>query len=247
MVEDDAAVGTTDAAADSYGGPVVDTAAWLKLELVRRHVTPTDRVLDIGCANGLHLRVAASLAASAVGIDRSPAMAAAASRAGGDEGAAVVQAAAGALPVADASIDLAYSFSTLLLVPDLEAAVREVRRVLRSGAIAILDVQNVLNLSLHAWRWWYRRHGQPTLNGLTRRRLRALLRANGLEPISWHATGFTDQWRYVPLLRRATALNRLFHEQVECDRDHRISQSRLLASFANRWYVVARATTAARP
>ena len=59
-----------DRLADTYGYAVDGSAgASLKYRLVLRYVSPTARVLDVGCANGLHLRKIAPHCREIVGID----------------------------------------------------------------------------------------------------------------------------------------------------------------------------------
>lgn len=231
-----------DRIADDYGYDLeLDTATRLKHQLVAEHLRCDHEVLDVGCANGLHLRVHAPRCRRIVGIDLNEKMLdLAAGAAAGLDNVVLSRQDATALGVRTASVDVVYSFSTLLLVPDLAGAVREVARVLRPGGTAVLDFTGRYNVSQVFWRAWYRWHGHRTLHALSRRQVRALLSAAGLEVEAWHASGFTDQWKYVPVLRKSRRLARAFHGNEVLDRDYRISNRRALVPLANRWYVVAR-------
>jgi SAM-dependent methyltransferase len=77
-------------------------------------------------------------AAAAVGVDLSPGMLALARKRGLD----VHEGSATALPFEDASFDVVCSFKVLAHVPDIEAALREVERVLRPGGVGVLEFYN---------------------------------------------------------------------------------------------------------
>ena len=113
----------------------------LEVELVERYAA--DRaVLEVGCGTGLILHRAARFARSAVGIDLSGGMLAKAHH----RGLTVVQASATALPIATASIDVAYSFKVLAHIPDIEGALREMARVVRPGGWVLAEFYNARSL-----------------------------------------------------------------------------------------------------
>lgn len=96
----------------------------------RARLAEGERVLDLGCGPGAARRVAHDRGACYLGVDRDP------SAAGAD-----VCAPMGALPVADASVDVVLSECALCLAGDLEAALAEARRVLAPGGrLAASDV-----------------------------------------------------------------------------------------------------------
>lgn len=106
-----------------------------------------ERVLDVGCGAGLDAFVAAGLAGPAgrvVGVELTQEMldvprAALARRPA--PWLAFEEADAAALPFADASFDVVLSNGVLNLVPDKDAAFREIRRVLRpGGTLAAADL-----------------------------------------------------------------------------------------------------------
>jgi SAM-dependent methyltransferase len=100
-------------------------------------------VLEIGCGTGLILERTAAVARRATGIDLSAGMARfSATR----KGLTVAQASTTALPFADASFDVVYSFKVLPHVLDLGGALAEIRRVLRAGGRAFVEVYNPWSL-----------------------------------------------------------------------------------------------------
>ena len=100
-------------------------------------------VLEIGCGTGLLLERTATVARRASGIDLSAGMARfSATR----KGLTVAQASATDLPFAEGSFDVVYSFKVLPHVPDLAAAVAEIRRVLRPHGRAFVEVYNPWSL-----------------------------------------------------------------------------------------------------
>jgi SAM-dependent methyltransferase len=93
------------------------------------------RVLDVGCGAGSALAHIVRQGAWAVGVDLSSAMLA---RASGTR-AAAIQAAAERLPFRDAAFDMVLCRETLHHVPAPDAAVWEMRRVLRPGGAVVLE------------------------------------------------------------------------------------------------------------
>jgi SAM-dependent methyltransferase len=107
------------------------------------------RVLEIGCGSAPCARWLRREGADVVALDLSAGMLARAAELGPATGVVVplVQADAGALPVADASVDLACSaFGGLPFVADAGAVLREVARVLRPGGRFVASVN-------HPMRW----------------------------------------------------------------------------------------------
>jgi len=100
------------------------------------------RVLEVGCGTGLVLEKLAPHAAHAVGIDLSPGMLEHARRRGLD----VHLGSATQLPFEAESFDVVCSFKVLAHVPDIDAALREVSRVLRPGGVAVLEFYNRASL-----------------------------------------------------------------------------------------------------
>jgi SAM-dependent methyltransferase len=107
------------------------------------------RVLEIGCGQGADLSRFVLAGACAYGCDLTPKHCRISrdfvAALGGKT--ATAQADARRLPYASESFDLVYSFGVLLLVDDLEAAVSEIRRVLKPGGRVIVMFYN--RQSLH--------------------------------------------------------------------------------------------------
>lgn len=113
----------------------------LEVELVQRYGAGKD-ILEVGCGTGLILHRAAEVARSAIGIDLSGGMLAKAAA----RGLRVAQASATALPIADASVDVAYSFKVLAHIPDIEGALREMARVVRPGGWVLAEFYNTRSI-----------------------------------------------------------------------------------------------------
>ncbi len=108
---------------------------------------PGERVVDVGCGAGTDCLIAArSVGAegSVVGVDMTPAMLAKAQEAAALAGVTNVEFREGyaeALPVVDGWADVVISNGVINLVPDKDAAYREIARVLRPGGrIQIADI-----------------------------------------------------------------------------------------------------------
>jgi SAM-dependent methyltransferase len=113
----------------------------LQLEIIRP-LARDRQVLEVGCGTGLIMRGIADEAASLFGVDISPGMLQPARERGLD----VIQGSAEALPVADESVDLVYSFKVLAHVPDIRRALSEILRVLRPGGRMVVDFYNTISL-----------------------------------------------------------------------------------------------------
>jgi ubiquinone/menaquinone biosynthesis C-methylase UbiE len=120
-------------------------------------LTADDSVADIGCGPGTAVRRAARAGASVVGVDPAPVMLRLApflTR----RSAHVVRYAEGsaeALPLPDSSISVAWSIASVHHWADLDAGLREARRVLEPGgrlvAIERLTRPGARGLASHGW------------------------------------------------------------------------------------------------
>jgi ubiquinone/menaquinone biosynthesis C-methylase UbiE len=231
--------------AAAYGWNTEATlASRLKVELVEKYLSSQSRVCDIGCGNGLFLRVLAPHCAHVTGIDLNADMLTEARAMLARENIGnveLLQCGADALPLPDSSVDLVYCFSTLLLIPNVGAALAEMVRVLSPGGYLILDVAGRNNLSAPYWWLWYRRHGHFGIRTFSYPAIGKALDALQCRIIEEHALGFCDQWKYVPGLHLAKSLEKVFHATTDRDGnlDYRITNVPGLSRFASRWYLVA--------
>src|SRR5690348_5346063 len=113
----------------------------LEVEIVERYAKDRD-VLEVGCGTGLILGRVREFARTATGIDLSGGMLAKAAA----RGLAVAQASATDLPIATASVDVAYSFKVLAHIPDIAGTMREMARVVRPGGHVIAEFYNARSL-----------------------------------------------------------------------------------------------------
>jgi SAM-dependent methyltransferase len=136
------------------------------------------RVLDVGCGTGGFSVLAEAAGAEVWSVDASPEAAAlAASRMAGGR---VVVATAESLPLASASFELVYCYSTLEHLGDAARAVREMVRVLRPGGRLYLHTPN-------RWGCFEGHYKVFWIPGLPRRLSRAYLAARG-RPTAFLAT-----------------------------------------------------------
>ena len=113
----------------------------LEVELVERYARGKD-ALEVGCGTGLILDRVRKFARHAHGIDLSGGMLARAA----ERGLPVAQASATALPMANASVDVAYAFKVLAHIPDISGALAEMARVVRPGGWVLAEFYNARSL-----------------------------------------------------------------------------------------------------
>jgi ubiquinone/menaquinone biosynthesis C-methylase UbiE len=113
----------------------------LELEVLTPYAEDKD-VLEVGAGTGLIMAGLNAMPRSLVGLDISAGMLKKASL----RGFKVVQGSATALPFDSGRFDVVYSFKVLAHIPDIEAAVAEMVRVLRSGGHLIAEFYNARSL-----------------------------------------------------------------------------------------------------
>jgi len=104
---------------------------------------PGRRTLDIGCGEGRLPRDLKERGHHVIGVDASPTLVAAARAL--DPGMDIRVADAAALPLGDASVDLAIAFMSLQDIDDMPKAVREVARVLEPGGRFCFAIVHPIN------------------------------------------------------------------------------------------------------
>jgi SAM-dependent methyltransferase len=109
----------------------------------------TQVVADVGCGNGLDLRqlVPDGRCRHAIGVDLSAGMLRSLADLCGSHRLSLIQADAQELPLADASVDVALAMHMLYHVPDIQAAVSELRRVVKPGGTVLASTNSPGSLS----------------------------------------------------------------------------------------------------
>lgn len=161
------------------------------------------RLLDVGCGDGIYLVEAARCGAVASGVDISEAMLIVARKRAADAGVTVdlgfgdVQ----ALPFDDDSFDILFAINVLCFVPDPQKAVAEISRVLAPGGRLVIGELSRWN-TWAAWRRFRGWLGSTTwrhANFYSARQLTNLLLGAGLQP---EQTRGAVYYPPIPLLAR---------------------------------------------
>jgi 2-polyprenyl-3-methyl-5-hydroxy-6-metoxy-1,4-benzoquinol methylase len=138
-------------------------------------------MLDAGCAEGLYLREMSSSGAQAFGIDISiPKIKRGLKYAQGFHDVNLLVAMLGAMPFQSESFDLVLSIETLEHVPDLDKALWEIHRVIRSGGWLICSVPTEQDEYLGSWkqqRTWREKSGH--LHSFSQQGFKKLLENKG--------------------------------------------------------------------
>jgi ubiquinone/menaquinone biosynthesis C-methylase UbiE len=113
----------------------------LEVALVERYGRGAE-VLEVGCGTGLLLDRVRQFASKTSGMDLSAGMLSKAR----DRGLEVIQGSATALPYADNSFDVTYSFKVLPHVADIRTALSEMARVTRPGGFVLPEFYNPRSL-----------------------------------------------------------------------------------------------------
>jgi ubiquinone/menaquinone biosynthesis C-methylase UbiE len=147
----------------------------LRLDYVRRLGAGKD-VLDLCCGTGSYLLPNLDVMRSAVAVDFSSTMLDGLRDRLGDPpppNLAISEEDAADLSLADASVDFVFSWTSLYYMPDLGAVLDEVRRVLRPGGVAVLELGNLHSVNTlvcnvqHRESGWAKPHHVP-YSGLRR-------------------------------------------------------------------------------
>jgi ubiquinone/menaquinone biosynthesis C-methylase UbiE len=149
--------------------PVNQHLISVRLEYVRRFGTGKD-VLDLCCGSGSYLLPNLDVMRSAVGVDFSSTMLdGLRDRLGGQppEKLTILEEDAGDLSLADESVDFVFSWTSLYYMTDLGRVLDEVRRVLRPGGVAALELGNLWSVNtivcnrMHVESGWAQPHHVP--------------------------------------------------------------------------------------
>jgi ubiquinone/menaquinone biosynthesis C-methylase UbiE len=140
--------------------PILDLAMRTdRLQKYRRAVVAAaqGRVLEVGVGSGLNFSYYGERVEIVYGIDPSPRLLALARRRAATAGvrAALLQASAAAIPVADQTVDTVVMTWTLCSIPDPLAALREMRRVLKPDG-RLRFVEHGLSPEPGVERWQHR-------------------------------------------------------------------------------------------
>ena len=109
-------------------------------------------VLDIGCGTGFHLPQFAATAATVIGVEPHPALAAIARRRTRRLGNVVVhEGTAQSLPLADASVDVVHARWAYFFGPGCEPGLAELARVVRRGGTALVVDNDATRSTFGSW------------------------------------------------------------------------------------------------
>ena len=218
---------------------------FLKWKLMDSFTAPDQLVVDIGAASGRHAIPVIQKGCDVLALDLSPEMLRKL-KANSDgrslKGRAfTVVAQLPDLPLGEACFDVAYSYATLLLLPqnEQEEAIKQIARSLKPDGIGIFDLANRYCLAIRYWDRYYRRLGMRGIFGHSYGNLPALLKRCGLEMVAIHPQGAVSQFLLAPGISKSDWVR----DKVSGNGDHPGIDdyvSRAFPRLAERWYIVVR-------
>ena len=161
---------------------------------------PAATVLDAGCGSGEFVAILAQRCKHVIGVDYSAIMIDLARKSSPPPNTEFHQADCANMPVADHSVDYLFSMGLLDYLPDLDAVLREFRRVSKPGAMVVFTVPKTPSI-FEPFRWSAAVRGAlfkipPLVNILSRRRLDALLQGHDMT-----AVDVTSLWTTMWIVR----------------------------------------------
>ena len=157
--------------------------AGLRMDLLHEYSSGKD-VLDLCCGTGSYLIPILDQVSTAVGLDFSSTMLEGLRENLGNsvpDSLRIVQEDAREISLDDSSIDLVFSFTSLYHVPDVDRVIAHVARVLRPKGVAILEFGNLYSLNTSVCNVQHRDQGWAKPYHIRIRRMKSLLKENGLE------------------------------------------------------------------
>jgi len=116
------------------------------------------KALDVGCGEGRFCRMLKGHGVEVTGIDPTPALIAAARARDADS--AYLKASAERLPFGDAAFDFVVSYLSLIDIPDIDAAIPEMARVLNPGGALLIANLNSFHTACADTGWVKDNQGQ---------------------------------------------------------------------------------------
>jgi SAM-dependent methyltransferase len=175
------------------------------VDLAKLGAAPGDRVVDLGCGEGALAELLARAGVHVTGVEPAPYLRERfeARLRAVDPDSLVVDGLADRLPFGDAELGPVVTTEVLEHVPDPAAALRELHRAMRPGAVLCLSVPTSFT-ELLFWRLHPRYAENAThLRIFTKPELRRLIEVAGFDVVAWEGRNFHAAllWTFHALLR----------------------------------------------
>lgn len=206
----------------------------LKFNLIRKY-GKGKVVLDLCCGTGEYLYSELPLFKRAVGIDFSEKMLSIFRNRFNKipSKLKIMQGDAREIPLKNESVDFVYSYSSLYYVPEVERAIGEIGRVLKSGGFAAFELGNFWSANTFITELNYRVYGWSKPFHISYPKMLRAIDKAGLKIVDQHTFQFFPTWG-IPLIPWGVIKKLISHEKNGKMIDERISSLGLLKYFSFR-------------
>ena len=166
------------------------------IQLVRKHANQAE-VLDVCCANGQHILGLSDTLKSGVGIDFSEPYVQKANEfriTHNIHNINFVCNDAKKMPFCSNHFDVAFSFSSLYIIPDAVEAVYETARIIKPGGVCVLDLGNLYSLNILVANAYHRDLGWAKTFPVSVPVMKKMIRGAGLKIVEHHAFQLLPMW-----------------------------------------------------
>jgi ubiquinone/menaquinone biosynthesis C-methylase UbiE len=175
--------------------PLTYSDILLKVRIdILRKLAAEASVLDVCCATGQHLNSLSDIIEDGVGLDFSLLYLETACHSEGKANTGFVCSNAKRMPFVSKCFDVAYSFSSLYIISNVEEVVSEMARVLKPRGKCVLDLGNCYSLNVIVAHAYHKQLGWAQQFPISVPKMKRIIRAAGLKIVEHRAFQILPLW-----------------------------------------------------